>query len=117
MNTSPLCRAGPRKARPEASSNAPGPMSFGWLTPELAKVDIDNFGIHLIDIQQNNFSAGNSVEKFSIQSISKVFTLTIALGKLGDNVWTRVGREPSGDPFNSIVQLEVGSLAVVLNRF
>src|SRR5690606_30978955 len=43
---------------------------------------------------------------FSIQSISKVFTLTLALGKLGDNVWSRVGKEPSGDPFNSIVQLE-----------
>jgi glutaminase len=52
------------------------------------------------------FSAGCARELFSIQSISKVFTLTIALGKLGDAVWSRVGREPSGDPFNSIVQLE-----------
>ena len=43
---------------------------------------------------------------FSIQSISKVFTLTLALGKAGDRLWQRVGREPSGSPFNSIVQLE-----------
>ncbi|MEI8648716.1 glutaminase [Paraglaciecola sp. Hal342] len=43
---------------------------------------------------------------FSIQSISKVFTLTMALGKLGDALWRAVGREPSRDPFNSIVQLE-----------
>ena len=43
---------------------------------------------------------------FSIQSISKVFTLTLALGKVGDRLWRRVGREPSGSPFNSIVQLE-----------
>ncbi|HME20702.1 MAG TPA: glutaminase [Acetobacteraceae bacterium] len=37
---------------------------------------------------------------------TKVFTLTLALGKIGDALWTRVGREPSGTPFNSIVQLE-----------
>jgi glutaminase len=43
---------------------------------------------------------------FSIQSVSKVFTLTLALGRLGDTLWQRVGREPSGSPFNSIVQLE-----------
>jgi len=43
---------------------------------------------------------------FSIQSISKVFALTLALGKVGDQLWQRVGREPSGNPFNSIVQLE-----------
>ena len=43
---------------------------------------------------------------FSIQSISKVFTLTLALGKVGDALWDRVGREPSGTAFNSIVQLE-----------
>ncbi len=49
---------------------------------------------------------GDSSEPFSIQSISKVFTLTLALGKIGDRLWQRVGREPSGSAFNSIVQLE-----------
>ena len=51
-------------------------------------------------------TAGDADEAFSIQSISKVFTLTQALGEVGDRLWKRVGREPSGDPFNSIVQLE-----------
>ena len=51
-------------------------------------------------------AAGDSETPFSIQSISKVFTLTLALGKVGDRLWRRVGREPSGSPFNSIVQLE-----------
>src|SRR5690606_29998880 len=41
-----------------------------------------------------------------IQSISKVFTLAMALGRAGDRLWNRVGKEPSGNPFNSIVQLE-----------
>ncbi len=51
-------------------------------------------------------AAGDADEAFSIQSVSKVFTLTLALGKIGDALWSRVGREPSGNPFNSIVQLE-----------
>lgn len=51
-------------------------------------------------------AAGDADTPFSIQSISKVFTLTLALGMVGDRLWRRVGREPSGNPFNSIVQLE-----------
>ena len=52
-------------------------------------------------------TAGDADELFSIQSVSKVFTLTLALGKVGDALWRRVGREPSGSAFNSIVQLEL----------
>ncbi|WP_020680780.1 glutaminase [Marinobacterium rhizophilum] len=74
--------------------------------PELATVDPQQFGISVALADGRVFSAGSANELFSIQSISKMFTLTIALGKLGDAVWSRVGREPSGDPFNSIVQLE-----------
>ncbi len=74
--------------------------------PQLACVDPDQFAITVALADGRVFSAGHSDRLFSIQSISKVFTLTIALGKLGDAVWSRVGREPSGDPFNSIVQLE-----------
>jgi glutaminase len=74
--------------------------------PQLACVDPDQFAISLVMQDGKSYSAGCAKTLFSIQSISKVFTLTIALGKLGDEVWTRVGREPSGDPFNSIVQLE-----------
>ena len=50
--------------------------------------------------------AGDADTPFSIQSVSKVFTLTLALGMVGDRLWNRVGREPSGSAFNSIVQLE-----------
>jgi glutaminase len=74
--------------------------------PQLACIDPQQFAITVALPDGQVFSAGGANTLFSIQSISKVFTLTIALGKLGDAVWSRVGREPSGDPFNSIVQLE-----------
>jgi glutaminase len=74
--------------------------------PELARVDPNAFGIAVIDADGNVSAAGDADTPFSIQSISKVFTLTLALGKVGDRLWRRVGREPSGSPFNSIVQLE-----------
>ena len=78
--------------------------------PELAKVGMHKFGIHLLDIEQRNFSAGNSDELFSIQSISKVLTLSMALGLVGEKLWERVDVEPSGDPFNhlSLLELENG---------
>jgi glutaminase len=74
--------------------------------PELAKVDAKQFGIAVTLPDGTVHSAGHSTTGFSIQSVSKVFTLALALGKLGDSVWSSVGREPSGNPFNSIVQLE-----------
>ncbi|UJH91089.1 glutaminase [Antarcticibacterium sp. 1MA-6-2] len=74
--------------------------------PELAKVDPRKFGMHLYVGKGEHFCFGDSTEKFSIQSISKVFTLTIAMQLLGENVWERVDVEPSGDPFNSLTQLE-----------
>jgi len=74
--------------------------------PELANVDAQAFGLVAIDADGNVAAAGDCDTPFSIQSISKVFTLTLALGKHGDRLWRRVGREPSGSPFNSIVQLE-----------
>ena len=74
--------------------------------PQLASVDPKQFSISVALPDGSVYSAGCAQTLFSIQSISKVFTLTLALGKLGERVWNRVGREPSGDPFNSIVQLE-----------
>jgi glutaminase len=74
--------------------------------PELARIDPKQFGIVVVDSEGNVAAAGDSDVPFSIQSVSKVFTLTLALGKAGDRLWKRVGREPSGSPFNSIVQLE-----------
>ena len=74
--------------------------------PELARVDAKSFGLVVIDAAGNVAAGGDCDNPFSIQSVSKVFTLTLALGKIGDRLWHRVGREPSGSPFNSIVQLE-----------
>ncbi|WP_405396111.1 glutaminase [Maribacter sp. Asnod2-G09] len=94
----------------EAASNEKDKGKIADYIPELAKVNVDNFGIHLIDIQQHNFSAGKSDEQFSIQSISKVLSLSMALGLIGEKVWKRVDVEPSGDPFNhlSLLELENG---------
>ncbi|WFU03595.1 glutaminase [Rhizobium sp. CB3171] len=74
--------------------------------PELAKVDPNQFGMAIATVDGNVRSVGNADIPFSIQSISKVFMLTLALGKVGEGLWKRVGREPSGTAFNSIVQLE-----------
>ena len=74
--------------------------------PELAKIDPKKFGIVVVGNDGEIATGGDSDVPFSIQSISKVFTLTLALGKVGDRLWQRVGREPSGSAFNSIVQLE-----------
>jgi glutaminase len=74
--------------------------------PQLGKVDPRKFGIAVATNDGRVLTAGDADEAFSIQSISKVFTLTLALGEKGDALWARVGREPSGNAFNSIVQLE-----------
>ena len=74
--------------------------------PELADADPKAFGLAVIDADGNVAVGGDADVPFSIQSISKVFTLTLALGKFGEALWRRVGREPSGSAFNSIVQLE-----------
>jgi len=72
----------------------------------LAEVDPARFGMAVITADGDCHLGGDAEESFSIQSISKVFTLTLALGRVGDRLWDRVGREPSGTAFNSIVQLE-----------
>ncbi|MCB2197137.1 MAG: glutaminase [Bacteroidetes bacterium] len=74
--------------------------------PALAEIDSSKFGMSVSTINGESFSVGDVDEKFSIQSISKVFSLTLAFSKLGENIWKRVGREPSGNAFNSLVQLE-----------
>lgn len=74
--------------------------------PELSKVDPNKFGVHLITVDDRNYAFGASDEKFSIQSIAKVLALTQAYKIEDENLWERVGVEPSGTPFNSLVQLE-----------
>lgn len=72
----------------------------------LAAIAPERFGMAVVLRDGSVHVAGDAEEPFSIQSISKVFALTLAIGAVGDQLWTRVGREPSGSAFNSIVQLE-----------
>jgi glutaminase len=74
--------------------------------PELSRVDPSKFGVHLCTIDGHHFGTGDHEEKFSIQSIAKVLALTLAFQQKGEDLWSRVGVEPSGNPFNSLWQLE-----------
>ncbi|MDT0675756.1 glutaminase [Autumnicola musiva] len=74
--------------------------------PELAKIDPRKFGMHLYCGENQHYGFGDSEEKFSIQSISKVFSLCMAMNIMGEDLWERVDVEPSGNPFNSLTQLE-----------
>ena len=75
--------------------------------PRLACVPREKFGMAVVTLDGRLYQTGDAAEAFSIQSISKVYTLTLALQSLGDSLWQRVGREPSGNAFNSLVQLEL----------
>ena len=74
--------------------------------PELAFVDATNFGVHITTTNKDTFGVGNFDKKFSIQSISKLLSLTLAYKLTGEKLWERVDVEPSGNPFNSFLQLE-----------
>jgi len=74
--------------------------------PALAGVDSRQFGMSLTLFDGTQFSVGDADTLFSIQSISKVFTFTLALKFYSTDMYKRIGREPSGNPFNSLVQLE-----------
>lgn len=75
--------------------------------PELGNVNPDDFGVHISTIDGRHFGVGNCYDKFSIQSIVKVLSLILAYSMQGEDLWTRVKVEPSGTPFNSLIQLEV----------
>lgn len=75
--------------------------------PAIGNVDPRGFGMAVAAVDGEVVGTGQWQRPFSIQSISKVFTLALVLGADGDRVWDRVNREPSGTPFNSSVQLEV----------
>lgn len=77
--------------------------------PELGKVDPEKFGVCLTTIDDIGCGAGDCNERFSIQSITKVLSLTLAFKNLGRSCWTRVDVEPAGTSFNSLVQLEYES--------
>lgn len=75
--------------------------------PELRKINPDRYGICLHTLEGEEFALGDSDERFSIQSISKVFALAMAFGRKGDELWKRIGVEPSGNAYNSVFQLEM----------
>lgn len=74
--------------------------------PELARVAPGKYGICLCTSSGQEYGIGDWRENFSIQSISKIFATALAFAHIGDQLWTRVGMEPSGTAFNSLVQLE-----------
>ncbi|MFZ6674445.1 glutaminase [Undibacterium sp. Xuan67W] len=74
--------------------------------PQLSKVSPQQFGMAVYCLDGRQFSIGTAGVKFSLQSVTKLFALALAFSREGDTIWTRVGREPSGSPFNSLVQLE-----------
>lgn len=74
--------------------------------PALAEVDPNKFGMAVHTVSGESYGIGDAEEAFSIQSIAKIFTLTKAIQQYDEEVWKRVGKEPSGTAFNSLVQLE-----------
>jgi len=74
--------------------------------PALAKVPVNQFGMAVCTVNGEVFTTGLAYNPFSMQSISKLFTLTMTMNRIDDALWKRVGRESSGNPFNSLVQLE-----------
>jgi glutaminase len=74
--------------------------------PALANIPLSKFGMALYTVEGEVYKVGDAEEPFSIQSISKVFALALAFQLLGDDIWHRVGRAPSGTAFNSLSHLE-----------
>ncbi len=74
--------------------------------PQLAGVDPSQFGMAVCTVTGDEHAIGDADVPFSAQSITKLFALGLALNRIGDEVWTRVGKEPSGTPFNYLSQLE-----------
>ncbi len=74
--------------------------------PALARVPTRQFGIAMCTVDGARAQAGDASTPFSIQSVSKILGLTLALQAIGEDIWRHVGREPSGDPFNALIQLE-----------
>ena len=85
-------------------SNDPGKVAN--YIPELEFVSPDNFGVNITSINKETFGIGDFDQKFSIQSVSKILAVTLAYKLEGEKLWERLGVEPSGNPFNSLLQLE-----------
>lgn len=86
--------------------NEENPGEVASYIPELANIDPDQFAVSIKLINEENYSYGDHQTRFSIQSISKVLLLCLVYSRTGEKIWERVDVEPSGNPFNSLVQLE-----------
>lgn len=74
--------------------------------PELAAIDPNQYAIAVTTIDGQEYMIGDYETRFTIQSISKVFTLALLMKQMGEDIWHFVGREPSGTTFNSLIQIE-----------
>ncbi|WP_017727156.1 glutaminase A [Halalkalibacterium ligniniphilum] len=84
--------------------------------PALAEANPDMLAVAIYQGTDHCFLAGNVEEKFTLQSISKVLSLVLVLMDLGEDVvFSKVGMEPTGDPFNSIAKLETNKPSKPLN--
>ncbi len=92
----------------QASSIQASKGSVATYIPELAKADPEAFGLAVTECDGTQYLSGNCEFLFTLQSISKVVTLALALEERGkDNVFSAVGNSPTADPFNSIMRLEM----------
>ena len=93
----------------EAALDAPEGRVADYI-PELRQADADDSGISICYLDGTTLSAGSCEERFTIQSISKAPALLYALESVGPKqVFSRVGKEATGDPFNSGLRFQVGS--------
>ena len=74
--------------------------------PELKNINPQSFGVYLSSVENYQYGVGNCYDRFSIQSIAKVLAVSLAYRIVGEEIWKRVGVEPSGTSFNSLIQLE-----------
>ncbi|MET8640324.1 glutaminase [Streptomyces sp. NPDC004675] len=90
----------------EEIERTPGRGRAADYIPALAALDPRRFGMAVGEPDGTVYGVGEWRQPFSAQSVTKVFTLALDLAGEGDALWEHVGREPSGNPFNSLVQLE-----------
>ena len=74
--------------------------------PTLAEVDAFQFGMTVVSCEGEETSIGDAGVRFSVQSVTKVFSLALVIAQDADGIWSRISREPSGNPFNSLLQLD-----------
>lgn len=105
------------RARAESLPYAAGGKVATYI-PALASAPAEALGLAVTDAEGQVYETGESRARFSVQSISKVLALAYVISERGeDAVFDRVGKEPSGDPFNSIIRLETSAKRRPFNPF